>query len=40
MKYITNYDGSVKLPYQHDGADLLVWLQNRYPNSKYRLETL
>jgi hypothetical protein len=34
MKYITNYDSSVKLPYE-DG--LLEWLHINYPNSKYRI---
>ena len=34
MKYITNYDQSINLPYE-DG--LLEWLQERYPCSKYRI---
>jgi len=33
--YITNYDGSVYLPYE-DG--LLEWLQEHYPHSQYRIE--
>lgn len=37
IKYIANRDGSIRLPYQHDGEELLSWLQERYPNSKYRI---
>jgi hypothetical protein len=25
------------LPYQHDGEELLIWLQQRYPYSKYKV---
>jgi len=35
IMYITNYDGSVNLPYE-DG--LLEWLQEHYPHSQYRIE--
>jgi len=40
MKYITNKSGTIKLPYQHDGGELLIWLQQRYPHSKYRVVEL
>ena len=33
--YITNYDQSVNLPYEHG---LLEWLQENYPHSQYRVE--
>jgi hypothetical protein len=29
---ITNYTGEIQLPYT---AELLVWLQQTYPNSRY-----
>lgn len=32
MKYITNKFDSVRLPY---AEDLLEWLKESYPNSKY-----
>lgn len=34
---ITNYTGEIQLPYD---ADLLVWLQQNYPNSKYTVKEL
>jgi hypothetical protein len=34
MIYITNCDGSIKLPWE---PDLLEWLQEQYPYSKYRI---
>ena len=37
MKIITNKDRTIQLPYQHDGAELLVWLHEHYPYSKYEV---
>jgi hypothetical protein len=34
---ITNYTGEIQLPYD---AELLVWLQQTYPNSKYTVKEL
>jgi hypothetical protein len=34
MKYITNRDGSIKLPWE---PGLVEWLQTRYPMSQYQV---
>jgi len=33
MEYIANKSGEIRLPYS---AELLTWLQTRYPFSQYR----
>jgi hypothetical protein len=33
IEYITNSTGTIKLPYE---PELLEWLQQKYPYSKYR----
>ena len=35
--YITNKYGSIKLPYEYNGAELLAWLQQQYPHSQYKV---
>jgi hypothetical protein len=37
MKYITNKFNSIRLPYE---ADLLEWLQQQYPFSKYQIKEI
>jgi hypothetical protein len=37
MIYITNRDGTINLPWE---PDLLEWLQEQYPYSKYQLAEL
>lgn len=37
MIYITNRDGTINLPWE---PDLLEWLQEQYPYSQYRIETV
>jgi len=37
MKYITNKFDSVRLPYTED---LLEWLQQTYPHSKYHVKEI
>jgi len=37
MKYITNKFDSIRLPYE---ADLLEWLQQQYPFSKYQVKEI
>jgi hypothetical protein len=34
MKYITNRDGSIELPWE---PGFVEWLQKRYPMSQYRI---
>ena len=34
MKYITNRNGSIKLPWE---PGLVEWLQKRYPMSQYQV---
>lgn len=37
MKYITNRLGTINLPYEYNGDELLAWLQQRYPLSQYKV---